>query len=80
MIGCWIENAAVMPSVLRCCHTFTAAEEAAPHAHEVKQPVNTVMKGLDRRIDIQPAEDDEGQRLQRRITMQFNRLLSRHMR
>ncbi|XP_037091324.1 SWI/SNF-related matrix-associated actin-dependent regulator of chromatin subfamily E member 1-like [Pollicipes pollicipes] len=38
-----------------------AAEEQPPHVHEVKPPVNTVMKGLDRRIDIQPAEDEEDQ-------------------
>lgn len=38
-----------------------AAEETPPLVHEVKPPVNTVMKGLDRRIDIQPAEDEEDQ-------------------
>jgi len=38
-----------------------AAEEQTPHVHETKPPVNTVMKGLDRRIDIQPAEDEEDQ-------------------
>ncbi|XP_043230705.1 SWI/SNF-related matrix-associated actin-dependent regulator of chromatin subfamily E member 1-like [Amphibalanus amphitrite] len=37
------------------------AEETPPLVHEVKPPVNTVMKGLDRRIDIQPAEDEEDQ-------------------